>query len=45
MGETRGVYRVLVGKPEGKRPRSGGIILTRLFGELGVSRNVEIERN
>jgi hypothetical protein len=20
MGETRGVYRVLVGKPEGKRP-------------------------
>jgi hypothetical protein len=21
MGERRGVYRVLVGKPEGKRPR------------------------
>jgi hypothetical protein len=21
MGETRGVYRVLVGRPEGKRPR------------------------
>jgi len=20
MGETRGIYRVLVGKPEGKRP-------------------------
>ena len=23
MGESRGVYRVLVGKPEGKRPLGG----------------------
>jgi len=37
MGEGRGVYRVLVGKPEGKRPfgrhtrRDGRIILRRIF--------------
>ena len=36
MGERRGVYRVLVGKPEGKRPlgrlrRRGGIILSWIF--------------
>jgi hypothetical protein len=37
MGERRGEYRVLVGKPEGKRPlgrRRGGdgrIILKRIF--------------
>jgi hypothetical protein len=28
MGEERGVHRVLVGKPEGKRPVDGRIILT-----------------
>ena len=35
MGEKRGIYRVLVGKPEGKRPlgrpRHRGIILRWLF--------------
>jgi len=36
MGERRGVYRVLVGKPEGKRPlgrprRMWGIILRWIF--------------
>ena len=36
MGERRGVYRVLVGKPEGKRPfgrprRRWGIILRWIF--------------
>jgi len=36
MGEGRGVYRVLVGKPEGKRPlgdpdTDGRIILRRIF--------------
>jgi hypothetical protein len=36
MGEGRGVYRVLVGKPEGKRPVGdmvveGRIILRRIF--------------
>jgi hypothetical protein len=32
MGERRGVYRVLVGKPEGKRPGTdGGIILRWIF--------------
>jgi len=36
MGQGRGVYRVLVGKPEGKRPvgrprRRWGIILRWLF--------------
>jgi hypothetical protein len=35
-GETRNAYRVLVGKPEGKRPlgrprRRYGIILRRIF--------------
>ena len=33
MGERRGVYRVLVGKPEGKRPLGrpsvGGILILR----------------
>jgi len=36
VGERRGVYRVLVGKPEGKRPlgrprRGWGIILTLIL--------------
>jgi len=36
MGEKRSVYRVLLGKPEGKRPlgrprRRWGIILRRIF--------------
>jgi hypothetical protein len=36
MGEGRGVYRVLVGKPEGRRPlgrprRRGGIIIGWIF--------------
>jgi hypothetical protein len=36
MGERRGVYRVLVGKPEGKRPfgrprRRWGMILRLIF--------------
>jgi hypothetical protein len=36
MGESRGVYRVLVGNPEGKRPHvrpsgDGRIILKRIF--------------
>jgi hypothetical protein len=30
MGERRSVYRVLVGKPEGKRP----------FGDLGVDESI-----
>ena len=39
MGEDRGVHRVLVGKPEGKRPlgrprRSGRIILRWIFRKL-----------
>jgi len=39
MGEDRGVQRVLVGKPEGKRPlgrprRSGRIILRWIFRKL-----------
>jgi len=29
MGEGRGVYRVLVGKPEGKRPLGVGWIILR----------------
>ena len=29
MGEGRGVYRVLVGKPEGKRPLGVGLIILR----------------
>jgi len=38
MGEGRGVQRVLVGKPEGKRPlgrprRKGRIILRWIFGK------------
>jgi hypothetical protein len=38
MGEMRGVYRVLVGKPEGKRPLGrtgvvGRIILSWIFGK------------
>jgi hypothetical protein len=41
MGERRGVYRVLVGKPEGKRPlgrprRKGGIILRWIFRKWDV---------
>jgi hypothetical protein len=36
MEEGRGVYRVLVGKPEGKKPvgrrrRRGGLISSRIF--------------
>ena len=38
MGEVRGVHRVLVGKPEGKRPlgrpRLDGIILRWIFRKL-----------
>ena len=39
MGEYRGVHRVLVGKPEGKRPLGdqdvdGRIILKRICGKL-----------
>jgi hypothetical protein len=39
MGEERGVHRVLVGKPEGKRPLGrhrldGRIILRRIFRKL-----------
>ena len=39
MGERRGAYRVLVGKPEGRRPlgrlrRRWGIILKRIFERL-----------
>jgi len=38
MGEGRGVHKVLVGKPEGKRPLGrprldGRIILIRIFGK------------
>jgi hypothetical protein len=41
MGEGRGVYRVLVGKPEGKRPlgrprRRGGIMLGWIFKKWDV---------
>ena len=42
MGEERGVYRVLVGKPEGKRPmgrprcRWVDNIRMDLWGEVGV---------
>jgi len=41
MGEGRGVYRVLVGKPEGKRPlgnpgADGRIILRWIFGKWDV---------
>jgi hypothetical protein len=43
MGERRGIYRVLVGKPEGERPlgdrgADGGIILRWIFskGDVGV---------
>jgi hypothetical protein len=41
MGEGRGVYRVLVGKPEGKRPQGrpgvdGRIILRRIFRKWDV---------
>jgi hypothetical protein len=40
MGEGRGVYRVLVGRPEGKRPlgrpgRGGMIILRWTLGRQG----------
>jgi hypothetical protein len=37
MGKDRGVYRVLVGKPEGKRHRDvdGRIILRWIFRNLG----------
>ena len=34
MGERRGVYRVLVGKPEGKRPH--GINRSRWDGDIKV---------
>jgi hypothetical protein len=41
MGEGRGVYRVLVGKPEGKKPLGnpgldGRIILRRIFRKWDV---------
>jgi len=42
MVERRGVYRVLAGKPEGKRPfgkprrKWGGIILTWIFRKWDV---------
>jgi len=41
MEESRGVYRVLVGKPEGKRPQKnpgleGQIILRWIFGKWDV---------
>jgi IS5 family transposase len=41
MGERRGVYRVLVGKPEGKRPHrrpgvDGRIILRWIFRKWDV---------
>jgi hypothetical protein len=41
MGERRGVYRVLMGKPEGRRPlgrlrRRWEIILRRIFGKWDV---------
>ena len=41
MGERRGVYRVLVGKPEGKTPLGdpgvdGRIILRRIFRKWDV---------
>jgi len=40
MGDRRGVYRVLVGKPEGKRPlgrhRDGRIILRWIFRKWDV---------
>jgi hypothetical protein len=41
MGERRGVYRVLVGKPEGKKPHGnpgvdGRIILRWIFRKLDV---------
>jgi len=41
MGERRGVYRVVVGKPEGKRPlgrsrRRWGIILRWIFRKWSV---------
>jgi len=41
MGEGRGAYRVLVGKPEGRRPlgrsrRRGRIILGWIFGKWDV---------
>jgi len=41
IGERRGVYGVLVGKPEGKRPLGdpgvdGGIILTWIFRKWDV---------
>jgi hypothetical protein len=49
MGERRGAYRTLVGKPEGRRPhgrprrRWGGIILKWIFewldGVLGLDRS------
>jgi hypothetical protein len=47
MGEERGVHRVLVGKPEGKRPfgrpRSNGMILRWIFrkweGVVGTGRS------
>jgi len=35
MREGRGVYRVLVGKPEGRRPL-GSIILGWIFGKWDV---------
>jgi hypothetical protein len=40
IGEGRGVYRILVGKPEGKRPlgrpRHSGIILKWIFRKWDV---------
>jgi len=37
LGETRGVYRVLVGKPEGKRPLGR----TRLRWEDNIKMNLQ----
>jgi hypothetical protein len=37
MGERRGVYRVLVGKPEGKRPLEG----VRRRGEDSIKRDLQ----
>jgi hypothetical protein len=36
MGERRGVYRVLVGKPEGKRPLGRRIRLSWIFRKWNV---------
>jgi hypothetical protein len=33
MGEERGAYRILVGRPEGRRPLGRLMILRRIFGK------------